>query len=238
MAGTGLGSFIQYAVMPPVLLLNRLQMAITAPEKYGVVAVGCELMQFWTTIEEDMLPIPVANHALAGSSSADLVSAVDFQVTDHEPRVVIYWGGSNDIARGATPSQTAGGFTEFSELVLAKLPDVQILFVSILRSPYQEGIEKGDDVDRTNELTRKFCDSQERCTFLDINSIFQNGDGSARKEMYQFFDRHNLTSYAYDEISRILQIVLKRLWDKAGGEALEHLASREEEEMAGGEKEL
>jgi len=56
--------------------------------------------------------------------------------------------------------------------------------------------------------------------------------------MYQFFDRHNLTSYAYDEISRILQIVLKRLWDKAGGEALEHLASREEEEMAGGEKEL
>jgi hypothetical protein len=80
MAATGLGSFIQYAVMPPVLLLNRLQMAITAPEKYGVVAVGCELMQFWTTIEEDMLPIPVANHALAGSSSADLVSAVDFQV--------------------------------------------------------------------------------------------------------------------------------------------------------------
>jgi hypothetical protein len=44
---------------------------------------------------------------------------------------------SNDIARGATPSQTAGGFTEFSELVLAKLPDAQILFVSILRSPYQ-----------------------------------------------------------------------------------------------------
>ena len=49
----------------------------------------------------------------------------------------------------------------------------------------QEGIEKGDDVDRTNELTRKFCDSQERCTFLDINSIFQNGDGSARVRSYR-----------------------------------------------------
>eukprot|EP00976_Prorocentrum_cordatum_P090489 1188148-Prorocentrum_minimum.AAC.8 len=79
MAGTGIGSFIQYAVMPPVLLLNRLQMAITAPEKYGVVSVGCEIMQFWTTIEEDMLPIPVANHALAGSSTADVLAAADFQ---------------------------------------------------------------------------------------------------------------------------------------------------------------
>lgn len=224
--------------MPPVLLLNRLQMAITAPEKYGVVTVGCELMQFWTTIEEDMLPIPVANHALAGSSTADVLAAADFQVIDHEPRVVVYCCGSNDLARGATPSQTAGGFTEFAEMVSSKLPDTQILFLSILRSPYQESIEKGEDVDRTNEIIRKFCDSHEKCTYLDINCIFQNGDGTARKEMYQFFDRHNLTSYAYAEISRATQHVIKKLWDKAGGDALEHLASREEEEMAGGEKEL
>eukprot|EP00959_Pyramimonas_sp_CCMP1952_P383433 8034800-Pyramimonas_sp.AAC.1 len=30
-----------------------------------------------------------------------------------------------------------------------------------------------------------------------------------QKEMYQFFDRHNLTTYAYAEISRITQHVLK-----------------------------
>ena len=30
-----------------------------------------------------------------------------------------------------------------------------------------------------------------------------------QKEMYQFFDRHNLTSYAYAEISRATQHVIK-----------------------------
>lgn len=74
------GNFLQNLVMPTVMVVNRMQMALDAPEKYGVVAVGCELMQWYTTIEEEMLPIPVANHALAGSSSQDLINGIFYQV--------------------------------------------------------------------------------------------------------------------------------------------------------------
>ena len=59
---------------------------------------------------------------------------------------------SNDLARGATPSQTAGGFTEFAEMVSSKLPDTQILFLSILRSPYQVCIRVSNVFD-TNSST-------------------------------------------------------------------------------------
>jgi hypothetical protein len=74
------GSFLQNFVMPSVMAVNRLQMAIDAPPKYGVVAVGCELLQWYTSIEDDMEPIPVANHALAGSSTADLIAGIPYQV--------------------------------------------------------------------------------------------------------------------------------------------------------------
>ena len=58
-------------------------------------------------------------------------------------------------------------------------------FVGEINEPiYQESIEKGEDVDRTNEIIRKFCDSHEKCTYLDINCIFQNGDGTARVRIF------------------------------------------------------
>eukprot|EP00959_Pyramimonas_sp_CCMP1952_P171595 3585993-Pyramimonas_sp.AAC.1 len=63
------------------------------------------------------------------------------------PLSFVRWCGvgvtSNDLARGATAGQTAGGFTEFAELIMSKLPDCEILFMSILRSPYQVQTELG-----------------------------------------------------------------------------------------------
>jgi hypothetical protein len=83
--GSGMGAFLQNFVMPSVMAVNRLQMAIDAPEKYGVVAVGCELLQWYTSIEDDMEPIPVANHALAGSSTSDLLGGISYQVPTTDP---------------------------------------------------------------------------------------------------------------------------------------------------------
>ena len=92
-----MGQFLQNFVMPSVMAVNRLQMAIDAPEKYGVVAVGCELLQWYTSIEDDMEPIPVANHALAGSSTADLLGGISYQVPTHgsHPKQLLrhHWSG-------------------------------------------------------------------------------------------------------------------------------------------------
>eukprot|EP00238_Polyblepharides_amylifera_P000531 CAMPEP_0196570814 /NCGR_PEP_ID=MMETSP1081-20130531/994_1 /TAXON_ID=36882 /ORGANISM="Pyramimonas amylifera, Strain CCMP720" /LENGTH=224 /DNA_ID=CAMNT_0041887485 /DNA_START=88 /DNA_END=762 /DNA_ORIENTATION=- len=224
--------------MPSVMLLNRVQMAIDAPEKYGVVAVGCEIMQYFSSIQEDMLPIPVSNHALAGSSTTDLVSGVDYQVTEHRPRVVLYCCGGNDLSRGSSVSQTVDGFREFTAKVHEEMPETQIIYISIIRTPLQESQGKGDDIEETNKRVREMCDRDDKLSFLDINSIFVYSDGTQRKDMFQFFDQHNLTTLAYKEFSRVLEHHLKVVWNKAGGDTLEHLASRDEEEQAGGEKEL
>lgn len=233
-----MAGLLQNVVMPTVMLVNRVQMALDAPEKYGVVTVGCELMQWFTTIEEEMLPIPVANHALAGSSVQDVVNGVSYQVVEHEPRVVIFMAGCNDIHRGLSPQAVANGFRQFCAQVHESLEDTQIMFISLICTPLMESAHKSEDIDETNMLCRKICDGDPRLTYMDVNSIFMYSDGTQRKEMFQFFDSHNLTTQAYSEFSLALKHQLQRVWDKAGGETMEHLATRDEEEQAGGEKEL
>jgi len=236
--GGGMGQFLQNFVMPSVMAVNRLQMAIDAPEKYGVVAVGCELLQWYTSIEDDMEPIPVANHALAGSSTADLLGGISYQVLDHEPRVVIYMCGCNDLYRGESPNRTVNGFMKFVDKLHAHLSDTQIIYVSIINSPLMSESNHDESIEEANHLARKACDNDPRLTYLDINSLFMYSDGTQRKDMFQFFDNHNLTTLAYEEFSRALSHTLKRVWTIAGGDTLEHLSTREQEEEAGGEKEL
>jgi lysophospholipase L1-like esterase len=56
-------------------------------------------------------------------------------VLDHEPRVVIYMCGCNDLYRGESAARTVEGFLKFVDKLHAHLSDAQLIFVSVINSP-------------------------------------------------------------------------------------------------------
>lgn len=54
---------------------------------------------------------------------------------DHEPRVVIYMCGCNDLYRGESPNRTVNGFMKFVDKLHAHLSDTQVIYVSVINSP-------------------------------------------------------------------------------------------------------
>lgn len=187
----------------------------TPPKKGGILFVGSSIFRKWTTVAEQMAPLPVLNRAFGGSRTPDQLVRFDQVVTPYSPKVVVYYCGSNDLKAGAVtedPAAIFARFREFSERVRAKFPGTRIIFVSSTRSP--DRVERWTHVDHYNALVRAYCAATPHHTFIDVNPALVDGDGRPRLELY-VKDKLHLEPPAYVEFTRIIKPVLERVWREA-----------------------
>lgn len=96
----------------------------------GIVFVGSSIFRQWTTVPEQMAPLPVLNRAFGGSRTGDQLARFDQVVTPYAPKVIVYYCGSNDLKAGAVaedPAAIFARFRAFSERVQATLPQTRII---------------------------------------------------------------------------------------------------------------
>ena len=105
------------------------------PPKQAILFIGSSIFRQWKNLKEQMAPLPVFNRAFGGSRSAEILYYMDKVVLPYEPKIIVYYCGSNDINANITPEEIAGNFKQFVERVQAKLPRTQIFFTSINRAP-------------------------------------------------------------------------------------------------------
>ncbi len=186
-----------------------------APEKGKILFVGSSIFRKWTTVAEQMAPLPVLNRAFGGSRTPDLLARFEQVVTPYAPKVIVYYCGSNDLKAGDVvedPAAIFGRFREFSERVRTGSPDTRIIFVSSTRSP--DRVERWEQVDHYNALARAYCAATPLHTFVDVNPVLVDADGRPRLDLY-VEDKLHFQPPAYVEFTRIIKPVLERVWAEA-----------------------
>jgi hypothetical protein len=78
--------------------------AQATPEHGGIVFTGSSIFRFWTHLTDQMAPLPVLNKAIAGTVTWDMLSRIGQLVLPYQPRIVVYYCGSNDISAGLPKS--------------------------------------------------------------------------------------------------------------------------------------
>lgn len=179
------------------------------PAKGGILFVGSSIFRRWETLAAQMAPLPVLNRAFGGSRTGDQLARFEQIVLPYAPKVIVYYGGSNDINAGQTAPQIAANFRMFAERVHAGLPRTRLLYASIIRAPQKQ--ERWDVVDATNALIRDYCATDPRRGFIDINPAVFDQDGRPRLELYLEDKLHYVPS-AYDGFAAIIKPVLERVW--------------------------
>ncbi len=101
-----------------------------APAKGGIVFVGSSSIRLWN-LEESFPGLPVINRGFGGSQIADAAEFVPRIVTKYEPRLIVFYAGDNDLAKGKTPEQICDDFQRFITNVRNDLPEAKIIFLSI-----------------------------------------------------------------------------------------------------------
>ena len=187
--------------------------------KGGILFVGSSIFRQWTTVADQMAPLPVLNRAFGGSRTGDQLARFDHLVPRYVPRVIVYYCGSNDLnARPAdAPEKIFARFREFSERVRAKFPATRLIYVSATRSP--DRVDRWEQVDHYNALARAYCAATPGRTFIDLNPALVDANGHPRLDLY-VADKLHFHPPAYVAFTAILKPVLERVWAEVNAAAV------------------
>jgi len=184
---------------------------VTPPKKHEILFIGSSIFVNWKTLSDQMSPLPVINRSFGGATTDQIIFRTNQIVIPYQPKIIVYYCGSNDISLHKKPNEILKNFTTFSETISKELPDTTIVFLSINKAPSKK--ELWDEIDETNEKVEQYCHNTKRRIYIDINPLFFDNQGDIN---YTFFysDNLHLRQAAYDDLSKVIRPLLESMWKK------------------------
>ena len=199
---------------PPVRFAKEIEAfleedKVDPPPKNAILFIGSSTFVRWTHVSGQMAPLPAFNRAFGGSRTHEVLYYMDKIVLPYDPRIIVYYCGSNDIAGGVNPKTVLSNFTAFCATVRSSLPASKIFFVSIVKAPSR--MARWGAMDSANTMISKYCRSTENLAFIEINPILVDSGGKPRTELY-LDDMLHFKDPAYLELTAAIKPVLEKAW--------------------------
>lgn len=169
-----------------------------------VLFVGSSSIRLWSTLREDMAPLPVLNRGFGGAHFSHVVKFIDRLVLDARPTRIVLYAGDNDLDErtGKVAEDVVACFRTFASRVQASLPTTHIYYVSIKPSPLRYC-----DWPRQREANRQIaalCKTSSRLTYIDVASAMFCAEDTPARELFRFDGLH-LSEKGYALWTRIIR---------------------------------
>ena len=133
-----------------------------------IVFTGSSSIAYWSSLADDMKPLPVINRGFGGSEYTDVNHYADRIVIAYRPAAVVVYAGDNDLAPGSrkTPESVAQDVRQFVQIVHAKLPGTWIFVLSIKPSILRW--KTWPEMKEANQLIQDFIRTQDHVAYIDV----------------------------------------------------------------------
>jgi lysophospholipase L1-like esterase len=185
-----------------------------APSPPGVVVfVGSSSIRLWSTLREDMAPVPVLNRGFGGSKLYDSIYYAEQLVAVHEPSLVVVFSGTNDLA-GDDAKSAAEVRALFRQLV-ARLRgfDGDLPICTIAITPTLAREEHIETVREANRLIQMDCAADPLLEFIDPTGDLVDEAGRPDPRWFRE-DRLHLNAQGYAVWTRHVRPVVLRLYER------------------------
>jgi len=152
------------------------------PPKGGLVFIGSSTIRNWKSLEQDFPDQKAINHGFGGSQIVDSTHFADRLIFPFEPKMVLLRAGGNDIHAGKSAEQVFREYQDFVKTVHAKLPDAQIVFISL--SPAPARWNERDENKKLNSMVEAYSKTQPYLKYVDTYDMTLKPDGEAREELF------------------------------------------------------
>jgi lysophospholipase L1-like esterase len=201
----------------PDYALNRFETTIKKYEqedsakgfdKGSILFYGSSSWYFWKDIKTALAPLPIINRGFGGSTIPELIYYADRMVYKYEPKVMVIYGGENDMSgsKEKSPEQVYDSYREFTSLIFKKLPHVKIYFVSMKLSPSRR--QNWTKFRKGNKMIENYSKGR-KLGYIEINHLLFNGNSTVKSELYTKDSLH-INSDGYHEYARILKPILAK----------------------------
>src|SRR5579862_6120195 len=190
--------------------------AIASPEYGGIVFTGSSIFQFWTHLRDQMAPLPVLNRAIAGTVTQDMLNRIGQLVLPYQPRIVVYYCGSNDISTGEDAAPIVKRTKRFIQILHEKSPSTFFFYTSIQKAPEKRA--RWDVVEAVNREMERYSREAANVGYIDLNPVLFYSANNVRENLFLPDGLHfRPESTAYLEFSRIVKPVLIKAWERGAG---------------------
>lgn len=152
----------------------------------AVLFVGSSSIRLWPT-REDFSDLPVINRGFGGSQIFEVNYFADRIVLPYKPRVIVFYAGDNDVAKGKDAKRVFEDYQKFVRLVHEKLPRTKIIFVGIKPSGSRWSL--WPVMAEANKMIEELSGKDDRLYYFDSAAPLLGDDG---KPAAKFFLKDNL----------------------------------------------
>ncbi len=144
------------------------------PPKDAILFTGSSSIRMWETLENDMNPLPVINRGFGGSTIPEVIQYADRIVFPYEPQIIVFYCGENDIHEKALPQIVFQNFKKFVGMVNEKLPNTQIVYLSM--KPSLDRWDEWRSFQVGNGMIKQFASSQEKVHYLNVGMMMMENE--------------------------------------------------------------
>jgi beta-glucanase (GH16 family) len=180
----------------------------------NTLGIGSSIMNRWNNISLD-LSQPVLNVGIEGSTVKQWLpnAAQNYWntkiVTNQTSPVMLVYLGSNDISDGDDAATVYNNTILFLNELLNLNSNIQIIYLSVIRSPSKQAAGKISIVNSVNTQVQSWISNLgTRIYYADINTYLADIDGNPLEAELFLSDGRHLTSLGYTKLTQVVKPLL------------------------------
>ena len=165
-----------------------------------------------------MGPLPVLNRAVAGTVTQDMLDGMGQLVLTYQPRIVVFYCGSNDISAGENAGPILERTKRYIQILHQKLPNTFFYYTAIQKAPSKR--DRWDVVDAVNREMERYSHQASNVGYIDLNPVLFDSHNKLRENLFLSDGLHfRPDSSAYPEFAQVVKPILTKAWGERRGPA-------------------
>ena len=184
---------------------------ITNPPPQGsILFTGSSSIRFWESLEEDMKPFVTLNRGFGGAHIAHVNYHFEDVVKNYNPKGIVFFCGTNDIAALKGPEETINDLKKFLNQVKLNLPGVPVFIIGIKPTMAREYLR--DEEIEYNEAVSDISKEDSLITYINIWDAMLTENGQPNSDLF-VEDNLHINAKGYEIWTKIVRNELINYFD-------------------------
>ena len=176
----------------------------------SILFTGSSSIRMWKSLENDISPIPVLNRGFGGSTIPEVTYFADRIILPHQPKILVFYCGENDIANDDAKSKLAlKSFKKFYTYMKKNLPETEVFFIAI--KPSVKRWNYWNKMNEANSKIKKFIDRKDNYYFVDTASKMLDENGIVLQDIF-IKDNLHMNAKGYEIWTNTLKPILEQYY--------------------------
>ncbi len=152
-----------------------------------IIFYGSSSIYQWSTMKEDLSPLPVHNHGFGGSTLDDAMVYAERLIFPFNPKAVVIYSGTNDMGNewvgfGKDAKKAYYASIGLMCYIHEHLPTAKIYYIA--STPNEFRWDLWERMSECNQLVKDYCSENSAFTFIDTVPSLLNENGKYRSELF------------------------------------------------------